>query len=894
MLKEFLVIHFMQGMQMNILRTQVFRGPNYWSNARKELIAIRLDLGKYEELPTHLLVGFKERLIAYLPSLYSHRCSLGVEGGFLTRVDEGTWLGHVIEHVALELQCLAGMDCGFGRTYRTQENGIYDVLFSYQIEEAGLYAGSEAVNFISSIAAGKEYPLDEAINHLKEIFKKKGLGPTTQAIVDEAKRRNIPYRRLENTSLITLGYGRNQKKIWASVSSKTSAIGVDIAADKELTKHVLNANLIPTPKGLIIQSQEELKEAIDLLGFPLVIKPYNGNHGRGVTTNINDQSKASFGFCLAKKISKELIVERFIVGNDYRFLVVNYKVVAVAKRTPANIIGDGVLTVSQLIEQANEAPNRGESHENVLTTIKLDESTFSILRYYHLTLDSILAKNEVLYLKEAANLSTGGTAQDVTDAVHPFNFFLAERIARLVNLDICGIDIIAQDISLPLSDRHGAVIEVNAGPGLRMHLSPNEGTARNVAEPILNMLYPANLSARIPIVAVTGTNGKTTVVRLIAHLARYANHHTGYTTTEGIYLNHRMVYQGDCSGPASAQVVLYDPEVDFAVLECARGGILRSGLGFDECDISVITNISADHLGLNDIHTLEDLAQVKAVVARSTKKTGYAILNADDDLTYDLRHELVCNIALFSRFDSPRIRKHCSLGGLAAYIEQESLVIQKGSERSVLSDIKSIPLSFQGTASSMILNVLAATLAGVISHFSLEKIKEALHVFNPTVENLPGRMNLFQFPHCQVMVDYAHNEGAYSELKNYLNSIHCTKKIGVIGVVGDRRDEDIEQLGYHVASMFDEIVIRHDKDGRGRTTHEINRLLVTGIQRSGFKPALNIISDELAAIDHVLAVAETNSFIFCAIEDIFEATSFLRKKEKQFSILSEVYNDAQS
>lgn len=879
---------------MNILKTQVLNGPNYWSNFRKELIVIKLDIGKYEELPTSHLAGFKERLIQELPSLQSHRCSLGIEGGFLKRIEEGTWLGHVIEHVALELQYLAGMDCGFGRTYGTNDYGVYHVIFAYQIEEAGLYAGKTAIDFIHSIAEGNKYPLDEAINHLKEIFKKQGLGPSTQALVDEAKKRNIPWKRHEHSSLITLGYGRNQKKIWASVSSKTSSIGVDIASNKELTKSILNSNFIPTPTGLIITSEEELKAAVEQLGFPLVIKPLNANHGKGVTTNITDLNKARFGYELAKKISNELIIEHSIPGNDYRFLVVNYKVVAVAKRTPAQIVGDGERTINQLIKQANEDPNRGESHEKILTKIKVDESTFSILRHNNLTLESILPKGHILNLKETANLSSGGTAKDVTDAVHPFNITLAERVARLVNLDICGIDVITKDISCPLNENHGAIIEVNAGPGLRMHLSPNEGTPRNVAEPILKMLYPENLTSRIPIVAVTGTNGKTTVVRLIAHLARFANHHTGYTTTEGIYINNKLIYSGDCSGPASAQAVLYDPEVDYAVLECARGGILRSGLGFDACDISVITNITGDHLGLNDIHTLEDMAQVKAVVARSTKKTGYSILNADDSLTYNLRNDLDCNIALFSMFDGPRIRKHCSLGGLAAFLDQGNIVVQRGSERIVLADIKSIPLSFQGTATSMIQNILAATLAGVISHFSLEKIKEALQVFYPTVENLPGRMNLFQFPHCQIMVDYAHNEGAFCELKNYLDSIHCDKKIGIIGVVGDRRDEDIEKLGYLAASMFDEIVIRHDKDGRGRTHHEMNRLLVSGILRSDCKPSINIISDEIEAIEHMMGIAEPNTFIFCAVEDVFETTNFLKKREKQLMMVNEVYNDTQS
>ncbi|MFT4058082.1 MAG: cyanophycin synthetase [Legionella sp.] len=878
---------------MKILKTQVLRGPNYWSNYRKHLIVMKLDLGIYEELPTNLLGNFNQRLLGYLPSLYSHRCSEGVEGGLKIRLEEGTWLGHVIEHVALELQCLAGIDCGFGRTYGTKEYGIYYVIFAYKTANAGLYAGEAAVKFITALAEGNDYPIQEKIAHLKEIYKKESLGPSTQAIVDEAIRRKIPYTCLHDSSLITLGHGCNQKKIWAAVTSKTSSIAVDIASDKELTKQILSTHCLPTPKGLTVKTKEELTKAIEELGFPLVIKPLNGNHGKGVTTNITTSQKALFGFEQAQKISANMIIERYITGNDYRFLVINYKVVAVAKRTPAMIVGDGISSIEELIQQANQDPNRGEAHEKILTTIKIDDSTFSILRQNNLNLASVLSLGQVLYLKEAANLSSGGTATDVTDEVHPLNLFLAERAARLIGLDICGIDVVAKDIRQPLGEHHGAIIEVNAGPGLRMHLAPNEGQPRNVAEPLMNMLYPSAAAARIPLIAVTGTNGKTTVVRLISYIARHVGYTTGATTTEGIYINNKMIIEGDCSGPASAEMVLQSPEVDFAVLECARGGILRSGLGFDECNISVITNISEDHLGLEDIHTIEDLADVKSVVARSTNKSGYSILNADDNLTYSIKKDLECNIALFSMFESPRIRKHCDGGGLAAYIADGQVMIRRGDERYCLCRVNDVPISFQGAATCMILNMLSAVLAAVISNFSYDKIKEALHQFQPTPENLPGRMNLFRFPQCDVMIDYAHNEGALCEIKNYLETIECETKIGIIGVPGDRRDEDIEKLGYHSASMFDEIIIRHDKDGRGRNNTNITQHLCAGIARSGFKPAVKIISDEINAIECVLERSHSDTFVFCAVEDVFGVTSLLKKKEKQYNKINEVYNDAQ-
>lgn len=880
---------------MKILQTQVLRGPNYWSNYRKKLIWIKLDLEGYEELPTNLIPGFTNRLMEKLPSLHSHYCSPGYEGGLLERMQEGTWLGHVIEHVALEMQSLAGMDCGFGRTHGTGTYGIYDVIFSYQLENAGLYAANAAVEFVRAIAEQQEYDLLNDLRILEDIFIHEGLGPSTQALVTEAEKRKIPYKRYLDTSLILLGHGRQQKKLWASTTSKTSAIGMDIACDKELTKQILDANFIPTPKGIAISYAEDLPAAIERLGYPLAIKPVDANHGKGVSLNINTFDKALFGFELAKSYSNHIIVERFITGADYRFLVINYKVVAVAKRTPAAIVGDGISTIEDLIKIANEDPNRGVGHEKTLTTIKVDESTLAILQHHQLNLKSILPQQKILYLKETANLSSGGTASDVTDLVHPYNIFLAERAARIMELDVCGLDIISNDISIPLTSNNGAVIEINAGPGLRMHLSPTEGKPRNVAEPLLKMLFPTTASATIPIVAVTGTNGKTTVVRLISHLARFCGfHHTGSTTTEGIYINNHLIHSGDCSGPNSAEMVLQSPEVDFAVLECARGGILRSGLGFDECDISIITNITEDHLGLNGIKTLEDLADVKAVVAKSTKKSGCAILNADNQLTYEIHQNLDCQIALFSKFQSPRIRKHCAGGGLAAYIDVEYLILQHGKDRHQVIKLSELPISFNGTATCMIMNTLPAILAAYQSNFSIEKIREGLACFYPTPENLPGRMNLFKLKDCDIMIDYAHNPGAYLELKNYLQSISSSSKIGIIGAAGDRRDEDIEHLGFLAGPLFDEIIIRHDKDGRGRTDDNISFLIRSGIKRSGSSAQVREVSDELEAIQQVIANSKQHPFVFCAVEDVFTVTSLLSDKAKEKLPVNEVYHDAQS
>ncbi|MGZ4116097.1 MAG: cyanophycin synthetase family protein, partial [Bacteroidia bacterium] len=492
---------------------------------------MKLDIGDNENFPTNKIKGFDKAIEKLIPSLREHRCSVGREGGFLQRVHEGTWLGHVVEHVALELQTLAGMDCGFGRTRSTKQKCVYHVVYAYVTERAGIYAGKAAVRIVENIAEGKTYDISEDIEELKRIYNSECLGPSTQAIADEAKRRNIPYTRLNNDSLLMLGQGANQKIICSSLAATTSSIGVDLADNKETTRQLLSASYVPVPEGLVITHEEDLKEATEEIGFPLVVKPINGNHGRGVTTNILNYEQALEAFRDAQEHSYKVIIEKFIQGTDYRFLVVNFKLVAVAKRTPAMVMGDGTSTIQQLIDIVNSDPQRGEGHEKILTRIKVDANTLKILEEKNLNLDSILPLGEILFLKDTANLSSGGTASDVTDSVHPENVFLAERIARLMNLNICGIDILAGDVITLIKQNNGAVLEVNAGPGLRMHLAPSKGLPRNVAEPILDMLYPENTSARIPVVAITGTNGKTTTTYLLRSILQEAGFKVGIIGT---------------------------------------------------------------------------------------------------------------------------------------------------------------------------------------------------------------------------------------------------------------------------------------------------------------------------------------------------------------------------
>lgn len=858
------------------------RGPNYWSIRRHKLIVMRLDIEELEEKPTNLLEGFSERLEKMFPSMYEHRCSEGVAGGFFSRVKNGTWMGHVIEHIALEIQTLAGMDCGFGRTRGTGEKGIYNVVFDYMEEKVGIYAAKASVRIAQALIDGEQYDLEKDIQAMREIREDERLGPSTGSIVEEAASRKIPWIRLNRRSLVQLGYGVNQRRIQATVASTTGNIAVEIACDKEETKNLLESFSIPVPKGLVVYDEEDLEAAVRRLGYPLVAKPLNGNHGRGATINIKTWNEALLALALAKKISRGVIFEKFITGYDFRVLVVNYKMVAAALRTPAFVKGNGKHTIQQLVDETNSDPRRGYGHEKVLTTIKIDEQSLQMITDKGYSLESVLPKDEILYLKKTANLSTGGTSSDVTDIVHPYNVFMAERIAKVVGLDICGIDIMAPELSTPINENGGAVLEVNAAPGFRMHISPAEGLARNVAEPVIDMLYPPGTNSRIPIVAITGTNGKTTTTRLMAHIIKTMGYKVGFTTTDGIYIQNRMLQEGDCTGPMSAEFVLKDPTVDFAVLETARGGIIRAGLGFHSCDIGIVTNIAADHLGLKDIHTLDDLARVKAVVAESVMPEGYAILNADDDLVYAMREKLKCQIALFSMdVTNPRINEHCNNGGLASTVEDGWFIICKGNWKIRVAKVVDVPLTLSGRAAFMIQNILPALLAGFTRNFKIEDMRLALETFIPSPAQTPGRLNIFNFRNFQVMLDYAHNAAGFQAIARFLEKTEASLKVGIIAGVGDRRDEDIREIGKISAQMFDEIIIRQDKNLRGRSEEEIISLLKDGIYSVNTNKKVLHIKTEVEAITYAIRNATPGSFITVCCDVVPAGVNLVKKLKEE-------------
>ncbi len=858
------------------------RGPNYWSIRRHKLIVMVLDLEDLEQKPTNAIPGFLDRMKKLLPGLYEHRCSVGTPGGFYERVQEGTWMGHVIEHIALEIQTLAGMDVGFGRTRSFGEEGVYHVVFDYIEEKVGQFAARASVRIAEALIEGTEYDLKSDIQEMRELREASRLGPSTGSIIEEAEARGIPWIRLNKYSLCQLGYGRNQKRVQATVTSQTSSIGVEIAGDKEDTKFLLQQAEIPVPRGEIIRTQTGLEDSVKSLRYPLVIKPINGNHGRGVTTNIENWEQAVAALDNAKRISNSVIVEQYITGEDYRILVINYRMIAAARRLPAQVIGNGHSTVQELIDLVNSDPRRGFGHEKVLTSINIDTITHKQLEAQNLNLHSIPAKEQVVVLKDTANLSTGGTSIDVTDIVHPSIVFMAERISRVVGLDICGIDLITKDISKPLSETRGAVIEVNAGPGFRMHLAPAEGLPRNVAAPVIDMLYPPGAPSRIPIVAVTGTNGKTTTTRLMAHLAKLMGYTVGYTTTDGIYIQNHLMMSGDCSGPGSAEFVLKDPSVNFAVLETARGGILRAGLGFKNCDIAIVTNIAPDHLGLKGIHTIEQLAKVKAVVVESVLPDGYAILNADDDLVYEMRTTANCKIALFSMDEkNKRIIKHMKSGGLSAIFENGFITICKGEWKLRVAKAVNVPLTFGGKASFMIQNILPVALAGYIRGFELQDISSALESFIPSPAQTPGRLNLFNFKDFDVLLDYAHNPAGLNALKKFTDKMDGKPKVGIIAGIGDRRQEDNEGIGYVASTMFDEIIIRQDKNLRGKSEEEIIEMLEAGIRSHDPNKKITIFRTESEAIKSAIEKAQKGSLIVICSDVVPDALGQVQRYKEE-------------
>lgn len=869
---------------MRILKTLTLRGPNYWSIRRKKLIVMRLDLEDIAETPSNEIDGFYEALSQTLPSLVEHYCSPGCRGGFFTRVREGTLMGHIVEHVALELQELAGMPVGFGRTRATADPGVYNVVFEYVYEQAGRYAGRAAVRLCQSILdTGRYSPeeLEQDLADLRDLYASSSLGPSTETIVKEAEARGIPWSLLSARAMIQLGYGVNQRRIQATLSNQSSILAVELACDKEGTKNILADAGIPVPRGTVIRYLDDLQDAIeDVGGYPIVIKPLDGNHGRGITIDIKNWEDAEHAYDLASEASKtrSVIVERFYKGSDHRVLVVNGKLTAVAERVPAHVIGDGRHTIEELIAETNRDPNRGDGHDNVLTRIVVDQTVLKVLTRQGLSLDTVLRNGEIAYLRATANLSTGGIAVDRTDEIHPYNVWLFERVAKIIGLDIAGIDVVTEDITKPLPDTDGVIVEVNAAPGFRMHVAPSRGLPRNVAAPVLDMLYPKGTSWRIPVIALTGTNGKTTTTRLTAHLYRQTGKVVGYTSTDGVYIGDYLAQKGDNTGPQSAAMILQDPTVEVAVLESARGGILRAGLAFDTCDVGVVLNVAADHLGLGDINTIEQMAQVKGVIAETVSPDGHAVLNADDPLVAAMAEKVRGKVTYFSmQTDNPIVLDHVRRGGLAAIYENGYITILEGEWRLQVEHVKNVPVTMSGMAPFMIANALAACLAAFAQGVDIEFIRQGLRTFRPSADQTPGRMNLFNLGDFHALVDYAHNPAGYEAVGAFVKNWQG-QRIGVVGGPGDRRDEDLRLLGQIAADVFDQIIVKEDDDKRGRAEGEVAALIIEGICSVNPDCRYETILDEQRALNIALDDAPRDALVVIFPESVTRAIAIIEER----------------
>ncbi len=852
---------------MEILEHRALRGPNRYS--RHQAIFMLLDIGAFEERPSDTIKGFTDRLIKLVPTLQSHGCSIGGDGGFITRLRSGTWMGHIVEHIALEMQCLAGMEVGYGKTFDTSAHGIYKVVYRYRAESAGLLAGLEAVALVEAVAENRDFDIDTVIARLNELRENDFLGPSTSSIVEEAKSRGIPALRLNNVSLVQLGHGVKQRRIQATMTDRTSALSVEIADEKTRTKELLRRAGIPTPEGATAETFDDALNIADKIGFPVAVKPEIGNHGRGITARVLNEKELETAFTSALRINDSVIVEKSLSGHDFRVLVIDGKLAAAALREPACVVGDGKSSIAELIENINKDPRRGIGHEKMLTAITIDHMTERLISFSGYKLDDILPPAKKLYLKSTANISTGGTARDVTDEVHQDVQLMCERIARIVGMDCMGIDIVATGLDQPLDRSSAGIVEVNAAPGFRMHLEPSEGKPRNVAKPFVDMLFPQGINFEVPIVAVTGTNGKTTTAKLIAHALKYSGKMVGFAGTTGVEINGIEIVSGDYSGPEGSGIVLREPTVDHAVLEVARGGIIRRGLGFDSCTIGVLLNVDEDHIGMDGVEDIEELSLVKSTVIEVVSDSGVSVLNADDPTVVGLQERAGGKIIYFSMNpNSEMIKQHLAAGGTAVVFKDGNVIIESALPSvHVISAIEA-PITFGGVATFNIANILAAVAALHSLGIPVDMIRTGISTFHPTASQNPGRMNLIDFITFKVIIDYGHNVSAVKALGNTLPHITKGRKIAVSHGTGNRMDEDIKGFGAALAGIYDHLIVA-DADPRGRKPRETTDLVLAGAVGNGLiKDEIEIIDDLFKAVDRAFSIVQPGDLIVVQVDEV--------------------------
>ncbi len=861
---------------MDIRKVLELRGPNIW--ARFPVLEAWVDLGGLKDTASNEVPGFNDRLMAWLPTMIEHRCSVGERGGFFERLRRGTYPAHILEHVCLELQSLAGTPVGFGKARETHEEGVYKVVVRYKEEALGRAALETAKALLLAAIHDQPFDVADEVRKLRDLAHEVCLGPSTAAIVEAAQKRNVPFKRLNEGSLIQLGWGWKQRRIWTAETSRTSAIAEGIAQDKELTRRLLAAIGVPVPEGRAVTDADDAWAAAEEIEGPVVVKPQYGNQGRGVATNLTTREQVVAAYEAAKEHGSSIVVERYAPGDDHRILIVGGKLVAAAKREPAQVIGDGVRTVGELVAEVNKDPRRSDGHSTVLSHIKIDAIALGVLAEQGLTPDSVPAFDRKVLIRRNANLSTGGTAIDVTDKVHPDVVARAVEAARMVGLDIAGVDLVCQDISRPIEPQGGAIVEVNAGPGLRMHIEPSEGQPRPVGEAIIDMLFPPGDDGRVPVVAVTGVNGKTTTTRLIAHLIKGAGLKVGVTLTDGIYIGDRRIDNGDCSGPLSAQTVLMHPFVEAAVCETARGGILRAGLGFDACDVSVVTNIGeGDHLGINDVETVEELAAVKETIVYATAPTGTAVLKADDPLVAGMARWARGKITFFSRDpEFPLIQEHRAAGGRAVIVRENAVVLAEGADETCLINLAEVPLTFNGRIGFQVENVLAAVGAAWALDLGHETIRSGLETFTSEPHQVPGRFNVFETRGATVIVDYSHNPSAVIALIEALEHFPNPHRTIAFSAAGDRRDCDIVRQGELLGGAFDHVIVFEDCN-RGRPEGEVMSLLKQGAERGRRASAITATpGNERETIELALSGLRPGHLLVLQPDDIEATVAFVK------------------
>ncbi|MFT5113864.1 MAG: cyanophycin synthetase [Parasphingorhabdus sp.] len=873
---------------MKITATNVYVGPSIYANF--PVIRMILDIGILLEWPS-VKCGrdFTDGLVEALPSLGEHGCSYRKPGGFLRRLTEndGTWMGHIMEHVALEIQNVAGSHVTFGRTRSAGEPGIYNMVYAYRQRDAGIEAGHLALKLLihllpTELQSQIDFKIEPDFDFAAELedfvhrSQRREFGPSTQSLVDAAVQRGIPWLRLNEYSLVQFGHGKYQKRIQATVTSETGTIATSLASDKQGTHQLLHDTGLPVPLQRKFTTEDDAVIAAQRIGYPVVIKPLDANHGRGISINLTNEAEVREAFYVARKQGKSryVLAESFVTGFDHRMLVIDNELVAVAKRVPGHVVGDGKSSIADLVEEVNSDPRRGIGHEKVLTRIELDDQANRLMQDASYTPETVLKKDEIFFLRSTANLSTGGTAIDLTDVVHPDNREMAIRAVRAIGLDIGGVDFLTDDITTSYKDIGGAIVEVNAGPGFRMHVAPSEGQSRDVAGPVLDMLYPAGAPSRIPVAAITGTNGKTTTTRMLAHIIKTSGHTVGMSSTGGILVDGRVTVKGDMTGPLSAKLVLRDPTIDFAVLECARGGILRSGLGFDECDVAACINVTEDHMGLGGINTLEQLAKVKETVVRIANDT--AVLNADDRLCLKMANNTRAKNLCYVTMDSSHglVREHIRANGRALVLEKgingEMITIYDNGAHIPLLWTHLIPATIEGKATHNVQNAMFAAAMAYSFGKDLDEIRMGLRTFDTSFFQSPGRTNVFNEHPFKVIMDYAHNPAGFRAMANLAGKLEPEgNRTMVISVPGDRRDEDIRESVRACLPEFTHFVCKADNNRRGRGHGEVPQLLRKYLLEEGV-PDENIWAgtDEEPAIDYALNAAQPGDLLVITADDL--------------------------